>query len=207
MQPAPVARIRCGKPDGLPRLIRGKILAILWPSWGWRAWYPSPELRASPLFAFGIQLFSERHTRQIAALSRQWLARLAKHRFFERWELQGPTRAAVSSGERIGPCLGGGLTSGSCWPRWRTRCWRCYRSGEWFRRRLPGSRPAWLHTPRCLDLHRPSTACETDNLSWLQKAIDEPDQYVLYLRIDPSYKKLRFDPRYQQLLKRLKLDR
>jgi TolB-like protein/Tfp pilus assembly protein PilF len=42
---------------------------------------------------------------------------------------------------------------------------------------------------------------------WLEKAIDEPDNYVLYLRIDPSYDKLRSDPRYQQLLKQLKLDR
>jgi len=42
---------------------------------------------------------------------------------------------------------------------------------------------------------------------WLQKAIDEPDNYVLYLRIDPSYDKLRSDPRYQQFLKQLKLDR
>ena len=42
---------------------------------------------------------------------------------------------------------------------------------------------------------------------WLQKAIDEPDNYVLYLRIDPAFDKLHSDPRYQQLLKRLKLDR
>ena len=42
---------------------------------------------------------------------------------------------------------------------------------------------------------------------WLQKAIDEPDNCVLYLRIDPAYGKLHSDPRYQQLLKRLKLDR
>ncbi len=42
---------------------------------------------------------------------------------------------------------------------------------------------------------------------WLQKAIDEPDNYVLYLRIDPAYDKLHSDPRYQQLLKQLKLDR
>ncbi len=42
---------------------------------------------------------------------------------------------------------------------------------------------------------------------WLQKAIDEPDSYVLYLRIDPSFGKFHSDPRYQQLLKRLKLDR
>jgi eukaryotic-like serine/threonine-protein kinase len=42
---------------------------------------------------------------------------------------------------------------------------------------------------------------------WLQKAIDEPDSYVLYLRIDPGYEKIRSDPRYRQLLKRLKLDR
>src|SRR6266852_1923354 len=42
---------------------------------------------------------------------------------------------------------------------------------------------------------------------WLQKAIDEPDNYVLYLRIDPSFDKLRSDPRYQQFLKQLKLDR
>jgi tetratricopeptide (TPR) repeat protein len=42
---------------------------------------------------------------------------------------------------------------------------------------------------------------------WLQKAIDEPDNYVLYLRIDPAFGKFHSDPRYQQLLKRLKLDR
>jgi len=42
---------------------------------------------------------------------------------------------------------------------------------------------------------------------WLQKAIDEPDNFVLYLRIDPAFDKLHSDPRYQQLLKRLKLDR
>src|SRR6266849_2887556 len=42
---------------------------------------------------------------------------------------------------------------------------------------------------------------------WLQKAIDEPDNYVLYLRIDPSFDKLHSDPRYQQFLERLKLDR
>jgi TolB-like protein len=41
---------------------------------------------------------------------------------------------------------------------------------------------------------------------WLQKAIDEPDNYVLYLRIDPSFDRLRADPRYQPLLERLKLD-
>ena len=42
---------------------------------------------------------------------------------------------------------------------------------------------------------------------WVQRAIDEPDSYVLLLRIDPAFDKLHSDPRYQQLLKRLKLDR
>jgi hypothetical protein len=42
---------------------------------------------------------------------------------------------------------------------------------------------------------------------WFQKAIDEPDNYVLYLRIDHAFEKFHSDPRYQQLLKQLKLDR
>jgi len=42
---------------------------------------------------------------------------------------------------------------------------------------------------------------------WLQKAIDEPDSYVLYLGIDPAFDKFHSDPRYQRLLKKLELDR
>jgi eukaryotic-like serine/threonine-protein kinase len=42
---------------------------------------------------------------------------------------------------------------------------------------------------------------------WLQKAIDEPDNYVLYLRIDPAFDNFHSDPRYQRFLRQLKLDR
>ncbi len=55
-----------------------------------------------------------------------------------------------------------------------------------------------------------SYACAGDRdaaFKWLQKAIDEPDNYVLYLRLDFGCNKLDSDPRYQQLVKRLKLDR
>jgi len=53
-------------------------------------------------------------------------------------------------------------------------------------------------------------ACSGDRdvaFKWLQKAIEEPDNYVLFLRLDFGCNKLDSDPRYQQLLKRLKLDR
>jgi len=44
-------------------------------------------------------------------------------------------------------------------------------------------------------------------LQFLDKAVVSRDPYVRYLKVDPCFERLRADGRFQDLLKRAKLDR
>jgi hypothetical protein len=60
--------------------------------------------------------------------------------------------------------------------------------------------PAYLWTPIYAALGEKDKA-----FLWLEKAYDEHDSYLVRLKVDPAMDPLRSDPRFQDLLRRMKL--
>jgi serine/threonine-protein kinase len=41
---------------------------------------------------------------------------------------------------------------------------------------------------------------------WLERGVEQRDQWVLFLKVSPLWDSVRFDPRYHKLLKRMNLE-